>query len=68
VPYVFDRFYRAEQARRLPGSGLGLAIVHQAATARGGQVQAGNGPQGGALVRLNFGPPPALNHRRSRDA
>jgi two-component system, OmpR family, sensor histidine kinase MprB len=24
---VFDRFYRAPEARGLPGSGLGLAIV-----------------------------------------
>ena len=30
---VFDRFYRSDDARRLPGSGLGLAIVKQAAEA-----------------------------------
>ena len=32
---VFDRFYRSDDARRLPGSGLGLAIVKQAAEAQG---------------------------------
>jgi two-component system, OmpR family, sensor histidine kinase MprB len=56
LPHVFDRFYRAERARRMPGSGLGLAIVRQAAEACGGFVTAENAPDGGALVRVNFGP------------
>ena len=56
LPHVFDRFYRAERARRMPGSGLGLAIVRQAAEARGGFAIAENAPGGGALVRVNFGP------------
>src|SRR4029077_21217956 len=30
LPRVCERFYRCEQARRMPGSGLGLAIVRQA--------------------------------------
>jgi two-component system, OmpR family, sensor histidine kinase MprB len=55
LPYVFDRFYRADNARSLPGSGLGLAIVRQAAEAHGGEVQAGNAPGGGAVVRISFG-------------
>jgi len=55
LPYVFDRFYRADTARSLPGSGLGLAIVRQAAEAHGGKVEAGNAPDGGALVRVSFG-------------
>jgi two-component system sensor histidine kinase MprB len=52
---VFERFYRADDARGLPGSGLGLAIVRQAAEAHGGSVQAANAPGGGALLRLSFG-------------
>jgi two-component system sensor histidine kinase MprB len=55
LPYVFDRFYRAGNARALPGSGLGLAIVRQAAEAHGGEVEAGNAPDGGAVVRVSFG-------------
>jgi two-component system, OmpR family, sensor histidine kinase MprB len=55
LPHVFDRFYRAENARRLPGSGLGLAIVKQAAEGHGGRVEAANAPGGGALVRVSFG-------------
>jgi two-component system sensor histidine kinase MprB len=57
LPFVFDRFYRAESARRLPGSGLGLAIVRQAAEAGGGFAEAQNAPGGGALLRVSFGPP-----------
>ena len=55
LEHVFDRFYRAHQARRMPGSGLGLAIVKQAAEAHGGFAQAANAPGGGALLRVAFG-------------
>jgi two-component system, OmpR family, sensor histidine kinase MprB len=57
LPFVFDRFYRAEGARRLPGSGLGLAIVRQAAEASGGYVKAENAHGGGALLQVSFGAP-----------
>jgi two-component system sensor histidine kinase MprB len=55
LPFVFDRFYRAREARGLPGSGLGLAIVRQAAEACGGFAEAQNAPGGGALLRVSFG-------------
>jgi two-component system sensor histidine kinase MprB len=55
LPFVFDRFYRAGEARKLPGSGLGLAIVRQAAEACGGFAEAQNAPGGGALLRVSFG-------------
>lgn len=48
LPRVFDRFYRSPDARSMPGSGLGLAIVAAVAERHGGQVRAGNGPDGGA--------------------
>jgi two-component system sensor histidine kinase MprB len=57
LPFVFDRFYRAEGARKLPGSGLGLAIVRQAAEASGGYVKADNAEGGGALLQVSFGTP-----------
>jgi two-component system, OmpR family, sensor histidine kinase MprB len=60
LPFVFDRFYRAESARSLPGSGLGLAIVRQAAESSGGFAEAQNAPGGGALLRVGFGPLVAL--------
>jgi two-component system sensor histidine kinase MprB len=55
LPHVFERFYRADRARKLPGSGLGLAIVRQAAEAHGGYVKAENAPEGGARVQISFG-------------
>ena len=56
LPHVFDRFYRATNARSLPGSGLGLAIVRQTAEAHGGEARASNAPGGGALLQVSFGP------------
>jgi two-component system, OmpR family, sensor histidine kinase MprB len=53
---VFERFYRAEDARKLPGSGLGLAIVRQAAEAHHGYARAENAPDGGARLKVSFGP------------
>ena len=54
LPYVFDRFYRAPAARKLPGSGLGLAIVKQVAEAHGGGVGAEPAEGGGTLMRLRL--------------
>jgi two-component system, OmpR family, sensor histidine kinase MprB len=55
LPFVFDRFYRAEAARGLPGSGLGLAIVRQVAEAHGGTVVAEQPSDGsGARLRLKL--------------
>ncbi|OON78896.1 HAMP domain-containing sensor histidine kinase [Streptomyces tsukubensis] len=52
LPYVFDRFYRAETARSLPGSGLGLAMARQIARAHGAELTAERAAGGGALLRL----------------
>jgi two-component system sensor histidine kinase MprB len=54
LPYVFDRFYRAEAARSLPGSGLGLAIVQQVITAHGGTVSVAAPPTGGTMVHIEL--------------
>lgn len=48
LPHVFDRFYRSTASRTMPGSGLGLSIVKAVAERHGGQVRAGNAPDGGA--------------------
>jgi two-component system, OmpR family, sensor histidine kinase MprB len=57
LPHVFDRFYRASDARSTTGSGLGLAIVRQAAESHGGLVEALNAPGGGGMVRVRFSAP-----------
>jgi two-component system sensor histidine kinase MprB len=54
LPYVFDRFYRSADARRLPGSGLGLAIVKQVAEAHGGRVDAECTEDGGTRMKLTL--------------
>ena len=66
LPHVFDRFYRAAHARRLPGSGLGLAIVMQTAHEHGGNATAQNAPCGGGLVQVSFGPPLQRPDARAR--
>jgi two-component system sensor histidine kinase MprB len=68
LPFVFDRFYRADDARRLSGSGLGLAIVRQAAEACRGSARAQNADRGGALLRVSFGPALRLAPAAAADA
>ena len=65
---VFDRFYRAPEARSMPGSGLGLSIVKQVADGHGGTVTVTDAPGGGALFRLQFPALPAgeLEERKVR--
>lgn len=53
---VFDRFFRAEDARSLPGSGLGLSIVSEVARRWGGSVEAANALGGGALMTFRLPP------------
>lgn len=51
---VFERFYRASEARSMPGSGLGLAIVRHVITKHGGTVEVRDAEGGGAEVRLTI--------------
>ena len=57
LPYVFDRFYRSADARRLPGSGLGLAIVRQVAEMHGGAVWATTPPSAREPSCISGSPP-----------
>jgi two-component system sensor histidine kinase MprB len=64
IANVFDRFYRADEARALPGSGLGLSIVKQVVDGHNGTVSINNREGGGAIVRVTLPPvglpPPSL--------
>ncbi len=53
-PHVFERFYRAPEARSMPGSGLGLAIVAQVAQSVGGTAEVVDTDGAGATVRLQL--------------
>ena len=60
LPFVFDRFWRADKSRtrETGGSGLGLAIVRHLVEAHGGTVTAGS--PAGAVFTLRLprsGPP-----------
>ncbi len=52
---VFDRFYRAADARSLPGSGLGLSIVREVALAHGGAPYAFRREGGGTVIGFTVG-------------
>ena len=56
LEHIFERFYRADQARSRSegGSGLGLAIARQLAEAHGGTLTAENASQGGAVFTLGL--------------
>lgn len=53
---VFERFYRADKARgQAEGhSGLGLYIAKRLVESHGGQIQAGNAEDGGAVVTFTI--------------
>lgn len=66
LPYVFDRFWRADKSRnrRTGGSGLGLSIVRKLAQAHGGSATAASTEGEGSVFTLRLpiaGPAPAAH-------
>jgi signal transduction histidine kinase len=54
IDHAFERFARADGARRRGGTGLGLSIVAAIAASHGGRARAANRPGGGADVWLEL--------------
>ncbi|MEZ0093393.1 ATP-binding protein [Streptacidiphilus sp. EB129] len=73
LPHVFDRFFKADAARRRSeGSGLGLSIAMENARIHGGTITAANAPAGsgaGAVftLRLPMAPAVAAGHPLAAD-
>ncbi len=44
LPYIFNRFYRADASGKIKGTGLGLAIVKHAVEAHGGSIRVESTP------------------------
>jgi signal transduction histidine kinase len=54
LPRLFERFYRADQARASRGTGLGLAIVKHVVTSARGSVEADGAPGKGLTIRCRI--------------
>ncbi|HYA61928.1 MAG TPA: ATP-binding protein, partial [Candidatus Sulfotelmatobacter sp.] len=56
LPHIFDRFFRADQARsrEVPGSGLGLSIARWVVEAHKGAIEVSSRPGQGSLFRIRL--------------
>ncbi|HEU4480339.1 MAG TPA: GAF domain-containing sensor histidine kinase [Actinomycetota bacterium] len=60
LPFIFDRFFKADAARGAHGTGLGLSIAAESARLLGGDITVDNSPGSGCrfTVKLPISPPP----------
>lgn len=56
LAHIFERFYRANQARSDGGHGLGLSLAQSVATAHGAVIEAFSQPGRGSVFQVSFEP------------
>jgi len=55
LPFIFERFYRADRSRgRVPGSGIGLTVARELVAANGGSVEVESTGPGGTTFRIGL--------------
>jgi two-component system phosphate regulon sensor histidine kinase PhoR len=72
LPRIFERFYKADRARRTEGTGLGLAIAKHIVQAHRGTIEASSVPGQGSTFRFTLpiagpGEPARVTGARSGD-
>lgn len=59
IPFIFDRFWRAESSRSRRGNGLGLSLVKAIVDSYGGTISVAPTPRGGTTFKVHL-PAPAV--------
>ncbi|MCE5195654.1 MAG: cell wall metabolism sensor histidine kinase WalK [Negativicutes bacterium] len=54
LPYIWDRFYKADHSRSKEGTGLGLSIVRSLIEAHGEKISVNNDPLGGCCFTFTM--------------
>src|SRR5699024_12584186 len=54
LPHVFERFYRADKARRSGGNGLGLALARRVIELHEGQITVTSEPGSGTTFTVDL--------------